>query len=70
MNDDAQIRPYRIAISDEDLADLRQRLDRVRWAPEPVGGDTGYGVPVSRVRTLVEQRPPPFPLALHSSPAT
>jgi hypothetical protein len=24
--------------------------------PEPVGGDTGYGVPVARVRELVEFR--------------
>jgi pimeloyl-ACP methyl ester carboxylesterase len=49
-----EIRPYRIKVSDEDLADLRYRLDRVRWAPEPEGGDTGYGVPVARVRELVE----------------
>ena len=54
MTIDEEIRPYRIEIPDEDLADLRDRLDRVRWAPEPEGGDTGYGVPVARVRGLVE----------------
>lgn len=53
MTTGEEIRPYRIEIPDEDLADLRHRLERVRWAPEPHGGDTGYGVPVARVRELV-----------------
>ncbi|WP_205669289.1 epoxide hydrolase family protein [Amycolatopsis suaedae] len=48
------MRPYRIAVPDEDLTDLADRLARVRWAPEPAGGDTGYGVPLARVRGLVE----------------
>jgi RNA polymerase sigma factor (sigma-70 family) len=51
---DEEIHPYRIAVSDEDLADLHDRIARTRWAPEPVGGDTGYGVPVARVRELAE----------------
>jgi len=54
MTTSEEIRPYRITIPEADLADLRDRLDRVRWAPEPAGGDTGYGVPVARVRELVE----------------
>lgn len=54
MTNNEEIRPYRIEIPDADLADLRYRLDRVRWAPEPEGGDSGYGVPVARVRELVE----------------
>ncbi|GAA1108907.1 epoxide hydrolase family protein [Nocardiopsis composta] len=53
MNDDTGIRPYRVAIPDEDLADLRDRLARARWAPEPAGGK-GYGVPTARVRELAE----------------
>ena len=48
-----EIRPFRIEVPDDDLADLRHRLTRVRWAPEPAGGDTGYGVPVARVQRLV-----------------
>jgi pimeloyl-ACP methyl ester carboxylesterase len=51
MND---IHPYRIAISDEELTALRDRIARVRWAPEPAGGDVGYGVPVAVVRELTE----------------
>ncbi|MFC7592413.1 epoxide hydrolase family protein [Nonomuraea antimicrobica] len=48
------VRPYRIEIPEEDLAELRERLARTRWAPEPVGGDRGYGVPLARVRELAE----------------
>ena len=48
------IHPYRIAIPDEELADLHDRIARVRWAPEPAGGDVGYGVPVAVVRELAE----------------
>nr|WP_264085045.1 epoxide hydrolase N-terminal domain-containing protein [Kibdelosporangium phytohabitans] len=33
---------------------MRYRLDRVRWAPEPEGGGTSYGLPVARVRELVQ----------------
>ncbi|MHA6628159.1 epoxide hydrolase family protein [Pseudonocardia sichuanensis] len=51
---DEGIRPYRIDIPDAELADLHERIARVRWAPEPVGGDVGYGVSVARVRELAE----------------
>jgi pimeloyl-ACP methyl ester carboxylesterase len=49
-----EIQSYRVDVPESDLADLRDRLSRVRWAPEPAGGDDGYGVPVARVRELVE----------------
>ncbi|MFE3178491.1 epoxide hydrolase family protein [Amycolatopsis sp. NPDC059090] len=49
-----EIRPYRLEIPEADLVDLRERLDRTKWAPEPVGGDRGYGVSVGRVRELAE----------------
>ncbi len=51
---DDDIRPFRVEVPDDDLADLRDRLNRIRWAPEPAGGDVGYGVPVAVVRELVE----------------
>jgi pimeloyl-ACP methyl ester carboxylesterase len=49
-----QIRPFRIDIPQAELDDLRDRLDRVRWAEElpDVGWD--YGVPVGYVKKLVE----------------
>jgi pimeloyl-ACP methyl ester carboxylesterase len=44
--------PFRIEVPDAELADLRDRLARVRWAPEPPGND--YGVSGADVRKLVE----------------
>ena len=45
--------PFRIEVPEEALADLRDRLDGARWAPEPQGGDEGYGVPNAFVQRLV-----------------
>ncbi|WP_406267350.1 epoxide hydrolase [Nocardia sp. NBC_00881] len=48
------ITPFRIAIDQADLDDLRDRLTRTRWAEQiPGSGDT-YGVSVDRVRHLVD----------------
>ena len=48
-----ELRPFRVAVPDSELADLRDRLDRVRWAPEPRGGDQEYGVSLAFVQRLV-----------------
>jgi epoxide hydrolase len=63
----ADVRPFRIAIPDEDLDDLQDRLARTRWANElpattfraetqtgPVPPGWEYGVPVDYVSRLVE----------------
>lgn len=55
MRDDDTIRPFRIDIPDEDLADLRDRLARARLAHEPTGGDGYYGVTTDQVRALLAQ---------------
>jgi pimeloyl-ACP methyl ester carboxylesterase len=47
-------RPFRVNVPDGEPAELRERLDRVRWAPEPSSGDGGYGMPLARVQDLVE----------------
>jgi epoxide hydrolase len=47
------LRPFRVEVPDSDLVELRYRLDRARPAPEPLGGDQGYGVPNSFVWRLV-----------------
>ncbi|WP_219414815.1 epoxide hydrolase family protein [Pseudonocardia nigra] len=52
MSRDDEVRPFRIDVPDDELVALRDRLARVRWAPEPDGA--GYGVPTARVRELVE----------------
>ncbi len=47
------IAPFRIEVPDRDLADLTDRLYRVRWAPEPRGSGRGYGVSRASVELLV-----------------
>ncbi|UJR86681.1 epoxide hydrolase family protein [Sandaracinus amylolyticus] len=51
---DEEIRPFRIAIPDEDLADLRARLGRTRWPSELPGMGWSRGVPGDYLRELVE----------------
>ena len=53
-NSSSDIRPFRIEIAQADLDELADRLGRVRWANELPGAGTGYGVPVERVKALVE----------------
>jgi hypothetical protein len=44
-NADNEIRPFRVKILQESLADLHARLSRVRWASEVPGpGPEDYGV--------------------------
>lgn len=45
------IRPFRIAIPEEQIADLRRRLAETRW-PQPVVQDFSHGQAVSLVREL------------------
>jgi epoxide hydrolase len=54
MRSEAEIRPFRVEIPESELADLQDRLARVRWAPEPGGGDEGYGVSRAVLQELVE----------------
>ncbi|MET9317457.1 epoxide hydrolase family protein [Kribbella sp. NPDC003505] len=52
MNSQA-IRPFRIAVPQEELDDLRERLDRTRFTEELPDTGWDYGVPVGYVRDLV-----------------
>jgi pimeloyl-ACP methyl ester carboxylesterase len=47
-------RPFRIAISDADLTDLRDRLLRTRWPEELPGVGWNQGVPLGYLKDLVE----------------
>jgi epoxide hydrolase len=49
-----QVRPFRIEVPDDDLADLCDRLIRARWASGLVEGRACYGVSVERVRELAD----------------
>ena len=52
--DDTSIHPFRIAISEPELEDLRDRLARTRWPDEaPIAG-WDYGIPLGYVRELAD----------------
>ncbi len=51
---DSDPRPFRVEIPQDDLDDLRRRLEQVRWPDELPGVDWSYGVPGGYVRELVE----------------
>jgi pimeloyl-ACP methyl ester carboxylesterase len=48
----AGIQPFRIAVPDADLDDLRDRLARTRWPDELPGGGWSQGVPLAYLREL------------------
>jgi hypothetical protein len=39
-----EIRPFRVAIAQESLDDLRSRLDRIRWTSDIPGEGPDYGM--------------------------
>ncbi|WP_330234861.1 epoxide hydrolase family protein [Streptomyces sp. NBC_00566] len=49
---DAAVRPFRIAVPESELADLRDRLDRTRWPDELPGAGWDHGVPRDYLREL------------------
>ncbi len=48
------VTPFRVAVSDEDLADLKERLTMARF-PHPTTTDWSHGQPVSFIRDLADQ---------------
>ena len=46
--------PFEIAISQRDLDDLAERIDRTRWADDLDGDDWSYGVPGPYLRELAD----------------
>jgi epoxide hydrolase len=49
-----EIRPFRIAVPEADLDDLRDRLGRSRWPDELPGGGWSRGVPLDYLRRLAD----------------
>ncbi|MBI2205564.1 MAG: alpha/beta fold hydrolase [Candidatus Rokubacteria bacterium] len=50
----ASVPPFTIKVGDDALADLRDRLTRVRWPDEIPGSDWKYGTDLAFMRGLVE----------------
>jgi len=46
--------PFRIAVPDEELNDLRQRLARTRWPIQPRNAGWRYGVPLEYLRSVAD----------------
>ena len=46
------VRPFRIAVPDDDLADLRRRLAATRWPEAECVDDWSQGIPLSYTREL------------------
>jgi len=55
MTTPAEIRPFRIDISQSDLDDLAARLAATRWPDELTGAGTDYGMPLGVVQRLAER---------------
>lgn len=53
-SDPQNIRPFRVAVSDDELTDLKDRLARTRWAPDTPGEGWSRGVPTAYLRELGE----------------
>jgi pimeloyl-ACP methyl ester carboxylesterase len=49
-----RIEPFQIAVKDEVLRDLNERLARTRWPDQIPGTDWEYGVPLATMQELVE----------------
>jgi pimeloyl-ACP methyl ester carboxylesterase len=50
---DESIRPFTIAVPDDVLTDLKDRLKRTRWPDQPVGTGWDLGVPLDTMKDLV-----------------
>ena len=50
---DNAIRPFRVNISEEQLVDLRRRLNATRWPDRETIADQSQGVPLARLQELV-----------------
>jgi epoxide hydrolase len=50
-----ELRPFRVELPQADIDDLRERLERTRYAPEAPGDSWDYGTPTSYLRDMVER---------------
>ena len=50
----ASINPFRIAVPDADLADLKERLARTRWPEAETVDDWSQGIPLAYTRELAD----------------
>jgi pimeloyl-ACP methyl ester carboxylesterase len=51
--EDATIRPFQVSVPDEDLAELRRRIEATRWPERETVDDDSQGVPLAIMQALV-----------------
>jgi pimeloyl-ACP methyl ester carboxylesterase len=54
LAEDTTIRPFRVQISDEALADLRRRIAATRWPDKETVDDQSQGIQLAKLKPLVE----------------
>jgi pimeloyl-ACP methyl ester carboxylesterase len=47
------VRPFRVEISDEEIRDLRARIEATRWPPRELVADAGQGVQLDTTQALI-----------------
>ena len=59
MSNETEVRPFRVEMPDEAIADLRRRTTTTRWPErETVAGDS-QGVPLAMMQELARYAPTP-----------
>jgi pimeloyl-ACP methyl ester carboxylesterase len=51
---DGSIRPFRFSVPEDDLVQLRRRIQATRWPDKETVSDRSQGVPLAKLRRLVE----------------
>jgi hypothetical protein len=54
MSVGAAVEPFRVAVAEAELEDLRERLARTRWPRAGTVADWSQGVPLDHLRELCE----------------
>ena len=52
MSDETEIRPFRVDMPDEAIADLRRRIAATRWAARELVADRSQGVQLATIQEL------------------
>ena len=52
MPSEAEVRPFRVDLPDEAIADLRRRITAMRWPTEELVGDRSQGVQLATIQEL------------------
>src|SRR5256885_4858920 len=52
MSSDTEIRPFQIDMSEEAIADLRRRIDAMRWPSQELVADRSQGVQLATLQAL------------------